>query len=858
MIKRLLLIALASAMTLASAARTVRTINDGWLFTKEGAGETVNIPHCWNADDCCDGIPGYYRGECTYAKRIMINDGLDGKRVYVRFEGAGQVCELIVNGKSAGRHIGGYTAFIFDVTGLVREGGNDFLIKVDNSHNPDIPPLSADFTFFGGIYRDVELVITPEDHICNTYYASSGVFITTPSVGGTSTVRVRTMLSVTPGKYSVTQRVYDPDGTLVASDTRKVGKNDSVCVQEFPVSACRLWDVDSPALYRVVTTLCDARGNELDSVENPLGFRSFSFDADEGFTLNGRHVKLIGTNRHQDYKEMGNALTDAMHMRDIKLLKDMGGNFLRIAHYPQDPVVTQLCDRYGIVCSVEIPVNNRITESAGFRDNCVEMAREMVCQDFNSPSVMIWAYMNEVLLTPPYKDGPQFESYSSTVREFARAINDAIKELDGSRCTMLPCHNDSKRYIAAGLTQIPDILGWNLYEGWYTNSVSDIDGRVAKTRTRCPDKPFIITEYGAGVDPRIHSAQPERFDFSGEYGLIYHKHYLDVIRDTPFIAGANVWNLNDFYSEGRVDAVPDVNNKGLVGLDRVPKDSYLFYQANLLSTPFLAIGGRDWTLRAGNSGERQRIEVYSNRKEVTLYHNGVSLGTRAVVGGCVSFELALADGENVLVAEAPGGLRDAIRVQYAAVPEDMRMFTDMNVCLGGNISFTDDVQGVTWIPEQEYRPGSWGYVGGKVFRRRSTAGNGSYPGTNSDILGTGNDPLFQTQRVGIESFRADVPDGKYYVWLYFAELAVKADGKPLPYNLGADAAPLEETVRVFDVYVNGEPVLRDYDIRGEEGPCTASIKRFTVDVAGGKGLCIDFGRISGEPVLNAVSIHKCL
>lgn len=840
--------------------RIIRSINDGWLFCKDGVKEVVNIPHCINAHDTWDEAPGYWRGKCSYTKSVRINDNLDSKKVYLRFEGVGQVCEPVVNGVAVGRHVGAYTACVFDITSAVRQGDNVIVVNVDNSFNPDITPLDADFTFYGGIYRDVNLVITEADHICNTFYASSGVFLTTPVVGETSTVQAKTMLDVSAGKYILKQSVYAPDGGLVASSGKALrvkSDSDKTVVQTLEVSNCKLWDIDRPNTYRVVTTLCDSKGKEIDSVENPLGFRTYSFDAQKGFVLNGRHVKIMGTNRHQDYMDRGNALTDAMHLRDVMLLKNMGGNFLRIAHYPQDPVVTQICDRCGIMCSVEIPIINYVTESNGYKDCCIEMAREMVCQDYNSPSVLIWAYMNEVLLHVPYKENqPELRKhYFESVCDIAHGIEAAIRELDPCRPTMIPCDAHPAVYAESGLGYIPDILGWNHYQGWYSAQFRDFETRVLKEHETFPDKPLIVTEFGAGVDPRLHSKAPVRFDFSMEYGMSFHKHYIESILNTPWIAGGTVWNLNDFYCESRVDAVPHVNSKGLVGLDRVPKDSYYLYQAYLQSGPFLAIGGRNWTLRGGVEGESFPVEVYTNVSAVTLYLNGTQVNTVSAVNHVASFEIVPVKGENILVAKATGGLEDAVRFQYDAVPGDMKDFVRMNVSLGSDCHFEDAVDGVAWIPEKEYGPGTWGYIGGERYRLKTS--KGFLPGTNKDILGTVNNPIFQTQREGIKSFRADVPDGKYYVYLYFAELTSDESVAFNASSLGNVALENKAVDRIFNVSINGVCVLNEYNIRAEEGACRAVIRKFEIDVRSGSGLSIDFMGIVGEPVLNAITIYRC-
>lgn len=845
----------------AASGRVVRSINDAWNFTKDGVTTLVNVPHCINAQDTWDEVPGYWRGKCEYSRKVTVNDDLDGKKVYVRFEGVGQVAELLVNGRSCGTHIGSYTAFIFDITDAVRKGDNDFVVKVDNTPDPDITPLSADFTFYGGIYRDVNLVITPSNHICNTHYASNGVYITTPVVGETSTVSILTKLDVSAGKYVLRQAIYDPDGKCAATASLKLNLKENSSrdiTQLVSVNSCRLWDVDSPNVYRVVTSLCDVNGNELDSVENPLGFRTFSFDAQTGFTLNGRHLKIMGTNRHQDYLEKGNALTDDMHLRDVMLLKEMGGNFLRIAHYPQDPIVTQTCDREGIVCSVEIPIIDYITESEAFKANCVEMAKEMVCQDYNSPSVIIWAYMNEAMLRVPFskKEPEKRRHYFDSAVSLAKGIDEAIKGLDPYRPTMIPCDSSPEKYKESGVCEIPDIIGWNHYQGWYSRTVQDFDSRVQLAHDMFPDKPLIVTEYGAGIDPRIHSAKPVRFDFSMEHGLVFHKHYIEVIKNTPWIAGSNVWNLNDFYCEKRVDAVPHVNNKGLVGLDRKPKDTYLLYQANLLKEPFLAVGGRNWSLRGGNEGESFVQEVYTNAAQVTLYLNGKPVGSSSVSNGVASFIITPAAGWNTVAAETDGGLKDAVRFRYSAVPKDLSKFVEMCVSLGTDCQFLDEIQGSAWIPEQEYTPGSWGYVGGNRLEAKS--GSSFLPGVSQDILGTINNPIFQTQRVGLEAFRADVPDGKYYVYLYFAELTSDSKGEPLPYNLGNDAFSPGAVDRAFNVNINGTQVLRDYDIRAEIGDSRAVIRKFEVNVRDGAGLNVSFEAVRDLPVLNAIRIYRCM
>ncbi len=835
-----------------SQTRLVRTINDWWTFTKEGQTTLVNIPHTWNADDTWDDEPGYYRGLCTYTKTVEIPEDLSDKNVYVRFEAAYQDATVLVNGNLAGRHLGGTTAFCFDITPFVRQGENRFEVRLDNANNPAIPPLAADYTFFGGIYRDVELIFTPKVQISTTHYATSGVYVTTPSVSEKES-RVEVLTYMTNATSSacnllLEQKVTDPSGVVVASVRTKVRVPASTV--NFPARSsltlqnCALWDIESPSLYRLETSVQDAKGKTvLDAVENRFGLRTFRFDADKGFFLNGRHVKLMGTNRHQDQARIGYALTDEMHVRDIRLLKEMGSNFLRIAHYPQDPVITQLCDRLGIVATVEIPVIDYITcDNQAFIDNCLNMATEMVYQDFNSPSVVVWAFMNEILNHQEawFKRSDPVEKkipYWKQVEGIAQQINARIKSLDAFRPTMIPCNASVSDYGHSGIAAIPDILGWNLYKGWYG---SDFNGAVRflnEAREAFPGKPVIITEYGAGVDPRIHSSNPVLFDFSQEYGVRFHQYYINLIRSREWIAGSNVWNFNDFYVERRIDAVAHVNNKGLVGLDRKPKDTYLLYKAALSGKPALFIGGKDWALRGGDEGVPQNVYVFTNADEVTLFLNGERLGAYPVKDYLAQAPVVFRDGDNRLCAEASKDgqlLRDVLDVRFRAIPKEMDRFLEMNVMLGSDRCFCDDVAGAVWIPDREYTPGRWGYIGGKsgVFPKYNA------PASSLDIFGTQNNPIFQTWREGIASFRADVPDGQYYVYLYLAELNPKAD-------------------RRFSVSINGQTCLHDVELRRNPGPQKALIQKFTVPVTGGTGLSVDFLPGKGEPVLNAIRIYRC-
>lgn len=868
--------------------RVVYTINDGWKFTKgspfeaqltgcdDSSWETVNIPHTWNDKDADDETPGFYRGPVWYRKQLFIDKSQEGRRAVIYFEGANQEVRFYLNGQFVGEHKGGYTRFCFDITPHLRYGQeNLFAIYVNNVYNPNIPPLSADFTFFGGIYRDVYLQFMNPVHIATNDYASSGVYIRTPEVNNSAaSVEITTLLTndmPQATEIRVENIICDADGKEVKKTQAEVklaaGETKTDISKKIKIDSPRLWDIDDPYRYMVYTRIFDKRkGTLLDEVVNPLGLRWFKFDSEKGFFLNGKGRKLIGTARHQDYFQKGNALRDELHVQDVLLLKEMGGNYLRVSHYPQDPVIMEMCDKLGIVTSVEIPVVNAVTETEEFLHNSVEMAKEMVRQDFNRPSVMIWGYMNEIFLRRPYTEGKQLEDYYRFTEKVARALEATIREEDPSRYTMMAYHNMPQYYEDAHLTEIPMIQGWNLYQGWYEPDINEFQRLLDRAHKAYKGKVLMVTEYGPGVDPRVHSYQPERFDFSQEYGLVYHKHYLNEMMKRPFIAGSSLWNLNDFYSESRVDAVPHVNNKGVVGLNREKKDVYWFYKTALSRRPILVIGNREWKSRGGvvNTAQKeciQSVPVFSNAEEVELFVNNKSLGKKKIENNYALFDVPFVGGENLLEAVAVTGdnkLCDMLRIQFQLVGSQLKdeavPFTELNVMLGSSRYFEDRAANVAWIPEQEYKPGSWGFIGGTSYRRQT--GFGTMLGSDIDIHGTDMNPIFQTQRVGIKSFKADVPNGEYSVYLHWAELESDKEREALVYNLGADSEQTFAGNRSFGISINGTTVSDDFNVARDYGYTRAVIKKFVITVKDGKGVSVDFHKKEGEPILNAIRIYR--
>jgi len=869
-----------------------QTINSNWAFHKGDINgfpsnrsdtshwEKVSLPHSWNTADVTVDSPSYYRGIGWYKKTIYVPQSWQGKSVYLYFEGVNQVSEVFINGQSLGKHIGGYTAFSFDIGKLLKydkpSTPNEITVKADNSHNENIPPLNADFTFFGGIYRDVYLITANPVHFnLDDNGGSGGVKIKTPVVSDAEAdVTIESAVTNTGSaklKIFVSSVIEDAAGNQVkeASTNVNLPANGTITnVQPINgIARPHLWSPDDPYLYEVITTIKDKDGNVLDETASPLGLRWFKFDAATGFYLNGKPLKLIGANRHQDYPGMANAVPDAIHERDMQLLKDMGANFIRISHYPQDPAVLEACDRLGLLASIEIPIVNRITQSPEFTQNCENMQREMIAQNFNHPCIIIWAYMNEVLLQRRYKSkSPEQEAYFHDVATLAAKLDSLTRQEDPSRYTMISCHGDFDMYNNAGITKIPQIIGWNLYYGWYAPDFEGFGKFLDRHHRELPDKPLMVTEYGCDGDTRLHSFDPQRFDKTIEYQTIYHKHYLKAMMDRPFVTGAAMWCLVDFNSYARIDASPHKNTKGVATDERVPKDAYYYYQANLLKRPFIKIGSRNWALRGGIGDENtqciQPVEVYSNLPEVSLWLNGKLLGRQAVMDKVAIFNTPFAEGVNNLKASAIAN--DIVyedfavinfKIQPAALNSQTMPFTEISVSLGDTRFYVDDKLQQTWLPEKPYSKGSWGYIGGHIFAMKDT--NLQKFGTNQNILGTGYDPIYATQRVGLRDFKLDVPDGKYQVTLLFAELDANTKKQSSVFNLNTATQKDEAlTGRSFDVFINDQKVA---DALGDSNyllPLRAFSARYTIDVTGGTGIDINLKAIKGETILNGIEVKK--
>lgn len=852
------------------------SINSNWSFSKNNEEwVNINLPHSWNDLDVMDDEHGYHRGICMYKKTLVIDDRLKDKVLYLLFEGANQISEVYVNGKLSGKHIGGYTAFYVPLLDTIRfgtENPNEIIVKVDNRHNDDVPPLTADFTFFGGIYRDVYLVAKNSIHFSVSDYSSDGIYISTPKVSESSAnVHLKAIISNVDKKsnrFSLRTTLYDSEGNIVSRKKTpfKTTKNSDIVVEQTldEIDKPNLWSPKDPYLYKAVTQIIDSNGNILDEQFNSIGFRWFHFDPEKGFYLNDKHYKLIGTSRHQDYKFRANALRNDYAIRDLELLKEMGGNFLRIAHYPQDPSVLEACDRLGILASVEIPLINSITESEEFTENSMTMLMEMLRQNCNHPSLIIWCYMNEILLRDKFTDDiERNKQYHNNVYKLAEMLENTIRREDSTRYTMHVGHGAYNKYRKAGLVDLPMIVGWNIYNGWYSNTFEGFSTFLDRFHQDYPDKVMAITEFGADSDPRIRSNEPIRFDKSTEYSTLFHQYYFKSIMERPFVAGGMIWNLADFNSELRNETMPHINNKGILTWDRTMKDQYLFYQTQLSKKPMVKILNMQWKKREGVADEgekycKQPLFVTSNKSTVELIHNGESLGIQNVVDGLTKWTVPFKDGENTLVALS-GNAADRSNIRFILHPyiygDNSKEFKTLNLLTGTNRFYMDPETKVVWMPDQPYRKGSFGYISGEPYKLPNS-GRTPY-GTDLDITLTDNDPVFQTQRVGIEEYKFDVPVGKYELTLNFAELEGVASEK-LAYNLGDESenSEISNYERVFDVIVNDEIILNNLNIAEQFGISKAVSIKTPVAVKDIKGISIQFNVVKNNAILNSIQLKR--
>ena len=580
--------------------RKEQLINQNWLFRyHDGTATVLNIPHTWNSRDGQDGGNDYWRGTCTYEKKFSAPRLEADQRLYLEFRGVNASARVVLNGQQAAVHHGGYSTFRCDITDLLQPS-NQLLVEVDNSTNDRVYPQKADFTFYGGIYRDVALVTVNRSHFDLDYYGGSGLQITPKPINNykDGSVNVKTWHNAPEGSVEIT--LYDADGKQVAqgcgTDT------------ELTIRNVRLWEgLADPYLYTAKAVLT-VDGVAVDEVSARFGVRDFKADPRKGFFLNGKLYPLRGVCRHQDRKGLGNAITRQMHDEDMALIRQIGANTIRLAHYQHDQYFYDLCDQYGMVVWAEIPYISSHMNNG--RENTLSQMKELIVQNYNHPSIVTWGLSNEITISTRDK---------KDMLDNHRVLNDLCHEMDPTRLTSVAC------YAVCGpfnkVAHISDIVSWNLYLGWYVPGLFLNDLWVGFFHLVYPNRCLGYSEYGAEGMPNLHSAHPVRGDHTEEYQAKYHEYLARFIHKRPWMWATHIWNMFDFAADARDQGgEPGMNHKGMVTFDRkIKKDSFYLYKAWWNQEPMVHICSKRYENRTEKT---TTVKVYSNCPDVKLYANG--------------------------------------------------------------------------------------------------------------------------------------------------------------------------------------------------------------------------------------------
>lgn len=607
-------------------------LNNDWNFrfshqVQKGTEVRVDLPHTWNAQDALSGKIDYKRGIGNYEKNLFIRPEWKGKRLFIRFEGVNNIADVFINRRHIGEHRGGYGAFIFEITGKVEYGKeNSILVRVNNGEQLDIMPLVGDFNFYGGIYRDVHLLITDETCISPLDYASPGVRLIQDSVSHRY-AKVRAIVDLSngsSGNQEVELNVRLLDGQRVVKEgTKNVNLSGNEVMQQeltFEIDQPHLWNGrQDPFLYQAEVTLF-RNGQMVDRVTQPLGLRFYRIDPDKGFFLNGKHLPLQGVCRHQDRSEVGNALRPQHHEEDVALMLEMGVNAVRLAHYPQATYFYDLMDKNGIIVWAEIPFvgpggynDKGFVDLPAFRANGKEQLKELIRQHYNHPSICVWGLFNELT---ELGDNPV---------EYIKKLNVLAHQEDTTRPTT------SASNQMGDLNFITDAIAWNRYDGWYGGTPADLGKWLDRMHKDHPKICIAISEYGAGASiyhqqDSLVKTVPTSWWHPENWQTYYHIENWKTISSRPYVWGSFVWNMFDFGAAHRTEGDrPGINDKGLVTFDRkVRKDAFYFYKANWnREEPMLYLTGKRNTVR---TQRLQTITAFTNLSGAELFVNGKSYG----------------------------------------------------------------------------------------------------------------------------------------------------------------------------------------------------------------------------------------
>lgn len=625
--------------------RKTINLNDNWRFEKTSQipvrlpdWEAVTLPHTWNNLDGQDGGNDYWRGTAMYC-RLLEKPQFEGRAV-LEFPGAAMTADVYFNGEHLAHHAGGYSTFRVDITEKLREE-NLLCVAVDNSINDQVYPQKADFTFYGGLYRGVNLITVSAEHFELVKDGTPGMKVT-PKVDGRKAVV--TLETWQTGGEAVRFEITG-DGDIY---TAEADVTDGYGKAEITIPEVHLWDgVYDPFLYEVKAQLC-CGGIVKDEITSRMGCRTFDFDPEKGFLLNGREYPLRGVSRHQDRKDAGNALTGEMHREDMELIKEIGANTIRLAHYQHAQEFYDLADEYGMVVWAEIPYIT--AHMPGGRENTLTQMRELITQCYHHPSIVCWGLSNEITAG---------SSVTEDMIENHRLLNDLCHRMDDTRPTTMAhafmLETDSP------MTKIADLNSYNLYFGWYLGELQQNDSFFDEFHAKYPERLIGFSEYGADANPRYQAECPEKGDYTESYQCVYHEHLLRCIEERPYLWATYVWNMFDFAADGRDEGGKHgENQKGLVTFDRkVKKDAFYLYQAAWSTDPFVHLCGKRYVNR---EQDETTVKVYSNQSQVTLLVDGKE--TQTLTGSRIfTFQVALR-GEHEITAVA-GGSKDRMRIRKA-------------------------------------------------------------------------------------------------------------------------------------------------------------------------------------------------
>ncbi len=627
--------------------RTIINLNENWLFAKNTSditlreGETINLPHTWNATDGQDGGNDYFRGACLYVKTLDKSTLPEADKYYLEIRGANSSADVYVGGEKLAHHDGGYSTWRVDITDKLTDK-TDIAVVVDNSPNEIVYPQMADFTFYGGLYRNVNLIAVNKTHFDLDYYGGNGLMITPAVDGKDAKVEVEVFVKNLTDTQTLVYTIYDKEENEIA----KVESKDSKVTLE--IKDVHLWHGRrDPYLYCCEVEIVED-GNVLDNVCNRFGCRTFRVDPDNGFILNGEEYPLRGVSRHQDRLGVGNALLPEHHEEDIALIMEVGATTIRLAHYQHDQYFYDLCDENGLVIWAEIPYISKHMSTG--RENTISQMKELVTQNYNHASIFFWGLSNEISIGGSDDD----------LLENHRILNDLVHEMDKTRLTTIAAVSMCK--MDDPYLQIPDLVSYNHYFGWYGGDTTMNGPWFDKFHATHPNIPIGCSEYGCEA-LNWHTSDPKQGDYTEEYQAYYHEELIKQLFTRKFMWSTHVWNMFDFGADARAEGGENgQNHKGLVTMDRkYKKDAFYAYKAWLSDEPFVHLCGKRYIDRPEDV---TKVTVYSNQPEVELFVNGESIGKKTAPDHFFYFQVNNV-GESTIVAKA-GELTDEGKIRKVA------------------------------------------------------------------------------------------------------------------------------------------------------------------------------------------------